>query len=129
MSFAAISPLNWSYFTSSQLRAQASRWAFLPTSCGRMCPCLLQEGMKECSEPEAGQTLSCAFYSCPGFLQSLQIWASSYHLPVMLSGEGDREQSEGDKMDHTALECQVSFSHQLSFPLADCRPLTQHLHP
>lgn len=69
---------------------------FAPTPCGKMRSCLLQEGMKECSEPEAGQAFSCAFYSYPGFPQSLQIWAPSYHLPVTLSGRGEGEQSEGE---------------------------------
>lgn len=64
---------------------------FAATPCGSMCPCWLQEGMKECSEPEGGQTFSHAFYSRPGFPQSLPIWSPSYHLPVMLSGGGDRE--------------------------------------
>lgn len=61
-----------------------------------MYPCLLQEGMKKCSEPEGGQAFSCAFYSRPGFPQSLQKWVPPYHLPVMVSGGGDRELSEGE---------------------------------
>lgn len=79
-----------------------------------MCPCLLRWEMKQCSAPEAGQLLRCAFYSPPGFPSLCrQCPLCTISLRCYLERMG--EQSEGESVIKQTTEprsprCQPLFS-------------------